>query len=213
MTALARITAEPVAPWVQTHSGRAFPLIDSQQSDVYWPDIIYALAHLNRFSGHADSYSVAQHSILVAKQLPQEWKLYGLLHDAHEAMIGDITTPVSRALQILGDGVEGGFCPTGRVHRAIRQLKDGVDAAIYPAAGLHWPIPQTIEEAVHVADKRAFVTEVRDLLGRSSKSLGPDYECLVPLPESIIAWDTDTTIARFGSALLAAGLHFYLPPM
>lgn len=210
MTALARITTEPAAPWVQTHSGRAFPLIEPHPADVYWPDIIYALAHLNRFSGHAGSYSVAQHSALVAEQLPPEWKLYGLLHDAHEATIGDITTPVSRALQILGDGCEG---YPGRVHRAIRQLKDGVDAAIYPAAGLDWPIPQTIEEAVHIADKRAFVTEVRDLLGRSNKSLGPEYERLVPLSESIIAWDAGKATACFASALRVAGLQFYLPVM
>lgn len=39
-------------PWLQTRSGRAFPLIEPKPEHVHWPDIIYALSHINRFGGH-----------------------------------------------------------------------------------------------------------------------------------------------------------------
>lgn len=183
------------APWVQTFSGRAFPLLDPKPEDVYWPDIVYGLAHINRFAGHAGTYSVAQHSCVVADQLPAEWRSYGLLHDAHEPYIGDITTPVKQALLILGgDGAWG-------AHTLARRI----DRAIYEAAELTWPVPQTIAEAVHIADERAMVTERRDLMKRPPKGWGK-YESVVPLPEHIERWTPEQAIRRYAAALNAEGL-------
>ena len=191
-------------PWAQTFSGRIFPLVNPCVEDVHWPDIIYGLAHCNRFAGQAGVYSVAQHSILVADQLSLEWRLYGLLHDAHEAVIGDITTPVSHALQWHGDRACDGL---GRVGLAIKQLKEGIDFAIYSAAGLAWPVPPAIARTVHIADQRAMMTERRDLMKRPHKSWGEALESVSPLPERIIPWRSpDHAVARFTLALGDAGL-------
>ena len=62
-------------------------------------DIAYRLSFINRFNGSVGAYSVAQHSVLVAQQLPDALKLAGLLHDACEAYIGDITRPLKGHIQ------------------------------------------------------------------------------------------------------------------
>lgn len=60
--------------------------------------IAYALAHINRFTGHVGQYSVAQHSVLLSEQLPPQLQLSGLLHDGTEAFIGDVSAPLKRLL-------------------------------------------------------------------------------------------------------------------
>lgn len=60
--------------------------------------IAFALSNINRYTGHVGQYSVAEHSVLVAEQLPDHLKLSGLLHDAPEAYIGDISSPLKQLL-------------------------------------------------------------------------------------------------------------------
>ena len=58
-------------------------------------DIAHALAYINRFNGHTQyPYSVLAHSMCASVLMPEGKKMEGLLHDAAEAYIGDITTPV-----------------------------------------------------------------------------------------------------------------------
>lgn len=185
-------------PWMQTKSGRAFPLVDPTPDDVHWPDVCYGLAHNNRYAGHAGTYTVAQHSILVANALPKEYRLYGLLHDAHEAYIGDITRPVNKAILHLANRYED---ETGaNVEDVLTDLKYGIDRAIFAKAGLN-PIPsQEIREMVHVADVRALAAEVRDLMAPAPAPWN-FHEAFAPLPEKIVAWDAQTSFVEFGMAL------------
>lgn len=67
-------------------------------------DLAYPLAGLNRFSGHTKvRWSVAIHSVVVARLVEamtddRNVAAAGLLHDAHESLTGDITTPVAKAV-------------------------------------------------------------------------------------------------------------------
>lgn len=81
--------------FIITDSGRTFYFDDRiGESDVRIQDIASSLAKLCRFTGHISGhYSVAQHSVLVSYLVPKEYAMLGLLHDAHEAYIGDINTP------------------------------------------------------------------------------------------------------------------------
>ncbi len=108
-------------------------------------DVAEGLARLARFTGavRSGAYSVAQHCVLGADALLRETgreqlALAFLLHDAHEAYIGDIATPVVEALGLaVRDALR--TCepsPDLVVHVALNRLKRGLDAAIHAAAGM-----------------------------------------------------------------------------
>lgn len=83
-------------PWIRTFSRHIVNPLDLQPEDVDIDDIAHHLATLNRFVGALrHPVSVAQHSICVSRLLrgwmgPQ-FALYGLLHDASEAYLGDVS--------------------------------------------------------------------------------------------------------------------------
>lgn len=53
------------------------------------------LSHISRWGGRGTKfYSVLQHCVLLAGELPPELKVQGLLHDFSEAWIGDIPAPL-----------------------------------------------------------------------------------------------------------------------
>lgn len=82
-------------PFIQTPSGR-FYLGETFTPNIR--EISFALSNQNRYNGHVGCYTVAEHCVRVAMQLPPELQLSGLLHDAHEAYYGDIVSPVKRLL-------------------------------------------------------------------------------------------------------------------
>lgn len=80
--------------WMQTFTGRKFWPIDPRPEDICIEDIAHALSMMCRFNGHCNKfYSVAEHSVLVSRAVPDEYALWGLLHDAPEAYIADIVKP------------------------------------------------------------------------------------------------------------------------
>lgn len=85
--------------WIQTYSGRQFWPLDPRPEEIHIEDIAHALSLTCRYNGHCEwLYSVGQHSIYVAQQLSPELRLAGLLHDAAEAYVGDVTRPLKKHL-------------------------------------------------------------------------------------------------------------------
>lgn len=82
-----------------THSGLEFDLFDIKEECIRIEDISYGLSNIARFSGQVPFYSVARHSIYVAKSLPKDLRLSGLLHDASEAYIGDVISPIKKIMK------------------------------------------------------------------------------------------------------------------
>lgn len=108
-------------------------------------EIAHALSQTNRFTGHTTvPYSVAEHSVRVASLLPDELQLAGLLHDASEAYLGDMASPL-KYHPFFGEAYRS----------AERALMRRVDETF----GV-----RTDHELVHHADRRMLATEKRDLL-------------------------------------------------
>jgi len=86
-----------MSDWIQTFTGKRFYPLDPKVDDIDIFDIAHALSLQCRFGGHcSDFYSVAQHSCEVAFKVPPHLALAGLLHDAAEAYLCDIPSPVKR---------------------------------------------------------------------------------------------------------------------
>lgn len=175
--------------WMQTRNG-TFSLTNPRPEDVDFNEIAYALSHLCRFAGHTKKfYSVAQHCCLVASLLPKPLKLYGLLHDAHEAYIGDITTPVKHAL--------------GIPKQAMKAIESPILVAIHRAAGHEWPLPESIAGAIKYADLVALNTERRDLMAPSPQPWSFGIDRILPIEKRIKAWTSKQSERRFMSAFAA----------
>jgi len=90
----------PREGWILTYTGRRFWPLDPHPDDIDLVDIAHALSNLCRFTGHtSEFYSVAQHSYLVSV-LCDKYPLYGLLHDASEAYLLDLATPIKHLPQL-----------------------------------------------------------------------------------------------------------------
>lgn len=84
---------------IYTASGKKFDLANLNPEQIDINDIALSLSNQCRFAGHTPRfYSVAEHSLLVSDQLPDELKLWGLLHDATECYISDIPSPVKQLI-------------------------------------------------------------------------------------------------------------------
>jgi hypothetical protein len=191
------LALKPQKPWMQTHSGRVFPLLTCGPADVHWPDVIYHLAHANRFAGAAGGYSVAQHSVIVGRLLPPSLKPYGLLHDAEEFAIGDVTQPTSQALKALGMG------------NALSKLKTRLRDVIHCAAMLP-PLCMEDEAKIKRADNIALATEKRDLLAAMPSVVEEDWLHGVareaPMQEVIRAWPASVAAEMLEVELFNCGV-------
>lgn len=168
--------------WMQTATGRAFWPLDPQPEDVAIADIAHALAHICRYNGHCSRfYSVAEHSVLVASALPPQLKLCGLLHDAAEAYVGDMTRPLKPHMPTHQDAEFKVHAAIARRYRLTLPMPDEVwkadfrilideqDALMpnppFPWEGLagHEPLGVTIEGWPPDLAKERFLSLFREL--------------------------------------------------
>ena len=86
--------------FIQTYTQRLVNPLALKIEDIDIIDIAHSLSLQCRFAGHCSRfYSIAEHSIYVSSLLPQKLKLAGLLHDASEAYLCDIPTPVKKQIK------------------------------------------------------------------------------------------------------------------
>lgn len=141
---------------IYTYLGGKIDLLNIAEKDISIYDISTALSHACRFNGNCYRlYSVAEHSIKVlsnvSRKNPLHWdlQLAALMHDAHEAYIGDITRPVENGLDTILPGCSA----------ALKELKRRVDIAI--CNYLELPIELLYNDIIIKADKEALGDEFR----------------------------------------------------
>jgi uncharacterized protein len=101
---------EPPRAWQRMLSGRRLDLLDPSPLDIEIEDIAHGLARVARWNGQTQGphiFSVAQHCLLVEKigaalnaRISNEERLFLLLHDAPEYVIGDMISPFKA---VIGD--------------------------------------------------------------------------------------------------------------
>lgn len=127
---------------IQTHSGHFIDLMHPDPYAISINDIAYALSHICRFGGHVkEFYSVANHSVLVALNVPAEDAMAGLMHDATEAYCGDVVGPLKAILPAYKD----------------------IEAGLWEAIAWRYRLPDELPASVLHADKALLATEMRDL--------------------------------------------------
>lgn len=158
--------------YIETLGGKKIDLLLPDHNEIDIDDIACALSHIPRFAGHTTTfYSVAAHSINVAKLVPNKYKLQALLHDATEAYIGDMPTPFKA---LLGD------------YRAA-------ESRLWNAVCRAYSIPTEIHKAVHDADAVMLMTE-RDKLKPNSGDWGWREELMrVPL-DGLVGFKNESPI-------------------
>lgn len=146
-------------PWIETHSGKRMYFLEPTIDMIDIKDIAHSLSLQCRFSGHTSKfYSVAEHSIRVAQHLAHRNQsasiiLQGLLHDASEAYLLDVPSPVKQCLTNYKD------------------IESRLMKCIMEALGSSWPLGAAVKEM----DSIILKNEARQLLPSKGASWVDHY--------------------------------------
>lgn len=183
--------------WIQTWTGQAVDLIAPDPRTIDIIDIAHALSLISRFTGHTDkSYSVAQHSVLVSRQVGSPWELEGLLHDAPEAYLSDLSAPAKMAMRelthnavtaIVGHHAWPGY------DQPARSPYDELEQRMWTAVSMRFGLQREIPPSVKTADMRMLITE-KAMLGKEAKPWELEGE---PYPFTIEPWPAAVAERKF----------------
>ena len=189
-------------PWKALCLGGYWLFNEPEQSHWTWRMLGESLAKINRFDGatNVSGYSVAQHSALAHDYAPPEHRLHALLHDAHEMVIGDKTSPVKMAerwqLKRIIQDARSSLAGLGQVDRhrlnyfisEIEEMESAmvwrIQTIILSRAGLSLPTPEE-KDAIKRVDLSMLATEMRDLCSAPPAGLSIDFGGNSPYPHRI----------------------------
>ena len=184
---------------ITTQSGVEFFPFEPKMADVRLEDLAHALANKCRFTGHTRfHYSVAQHSVLVARLawrrgMSRDLQAWGLLHDATEAYLPDVASPLKGSLGVLVDR----DTPAGvfEEYEPFKVAEHRLCATIAARFGLDCNEPPEIK----VLDGQMYRAERHALMPVVEWSTTPAPDDDVP---PILEWSIDSAEQAF---LMAAG--------
>ncbi len=141
----------------------AIDLADLQPHDLTAEILADALAKVNRYGGRTrEPWPVAGHSVLVEHLCPVDLKPWALLHDAHEAFLGDIVTPAVDLIASVGN--------LPHFDDALAYVKGQIDRRIASAWGV---AVRSLHPALIRADRIALCAEAEVFIGGAIARLEP----------------------------------------
>lgn len=88
---------------IRVRSGKLVDPWNLRVEDIVLDDIAYALSNECRYGGHVPFYCVGQHSLIVAEYFTDPTsRLAALLHDAEEAYLKDMPSPIKSQPELKG---------------------------------------------------------------------------------------------------------------
>lgn len=164
--------------WMQTGSNQELDFGAEQWIVLPVEMIARALSNICRYNGHCSRYySVAEHSILISRMVPEALALAALLHDASEAYVGDMPTGLKRFMGLNFKDIE---------HKATQAVSRGYGI----------PMEQLESPVIKGFDKR--------ILGDEAKVLMPPHEFWEkfvqehePTGVKLECWPPDIANAKF----------------
>lgn len=192
-------------PWIRVRSGTRVYFQDPQPDEIHLGDITWALGCVPRFAGHSrETYSVAQHSVLayyVTRELLDTWVpnaghehrtallRTALLHDAPEAYLGDVVSPLKRLLVGYKE----------------------IENAWWSVMAAKWELMDPIPSFVKMVDVALLHAELAHLFGDTLvESTGDSNAILATMTASrklVSVWPADFARHRMNEALVELGLH------
>lgn len=189
-------------PWIETYTGKQLHFLDPKPEEIDIEDIANALSNECRYGGHTSSfYSVAEHSLLVASIVEADLALKALLHDASEAYLRDIASPVKQYLsnykemeEKLMRAIWDKFFGEGQVRWDVPDIKEADIMALkcearqlMPSKGSTWihlyPTEREVNPKLHCMSpkeaKQVFLQAFNQITGKSSPILVPSAKELV----------------------------------
>ncbi len=161
---------------LRLYSGAYFDLDLLNVEDVTILDIAHALAMTCRFGGHTPLfYSVAEHSVLASHLVPPPFALAALMHDAAEALLGDVPSPLKA---MLPD------------YRAL-------EARTARALARRFALPEVLPPEVHWADRAMLTLERRALFPGAGPWRGEADLSNLAEPPRFRWWTPQSARARF----------------
>jgi hypothetical protein len=150
--------------YLETVTGKKVNPVNILAEQLDMEDIAWALSRINRFAGHTITlipYNVADHSIFVKNMIYEDTgnallALYGLLHDAAEAYIGDIPSPVKH---------------NSYIEEGIARIEKNVLEAVYDKFVSRFPTDEEME-TVKYYDKKAQKIEAHAFMFSRGKDWG-----------------------------------------
>jgi len=129
----------------QTYTGRFLDPTCIKASDITLVDIAHSLSMQCRYNGQCKYfYSIAQHSLHVSSLVSKIAKPYALLHDATEAYLSDIPSPMKKLMP------------------EYRQWENDLNSLIVSVFGI--PYNDEIKAEVHKADRDILIPEMQTFL-------------------------------------------------